>query len=154
MKRRILFLFVALFLAGDAGAQEQGSWRAASKTAESITGDVAFGEEKITIDYLTFPIAEIRALTPAEATALFDADTNAMGRGHLFRMSVPAAKKFLHKNTLCGSEETEWMATYVSGEASGRTLQMAFFSGQKMPVMTAEALGNSTNLCGTFTYAP
>jgi hypothetical protein len=63
---------------------------------------------------------------------------------------VPAAKKFQHKNTLCGSEETDWMATYVSG----RTLEMALFSGKEMPVMTVEAVNNSTSLCGIFTYAP
>ena len=40
------------------------------------------------------------------------------------------------------------MATYVSG----RTLQVDFFSGSNPPVLTFEALSNTANLCGTFTY--
>jgi hypothetical protein len=41
------------------------------------------------------------------------------------------------------------MATYVSG----KTLQLAFFSGQKSPVFSLDAMANSTDLCGTFSYA-
>ena len=61
---------------------------------------------------------------------------------------MPAGKKFLHKNTLCGGEDTQWVATWVSGH----TLRLAFFSGTAMPVLTTEAVANSTTLCGTYTY--
>jgi hypothetical protein len=54
----------------------------------------------------------------------------------------------LHKNTLCGSDDAQWMATYVVG----KDLQIAFFSGATMPVFTIDALANNPNLCGTFTY--
>ncbi|MEI9978855.1 MAG: hypothetical protein WDN23_07575 [Edaphobacter sp.] len=40
------------------------------------------------------------------------------------------------------------MAAY----AQGRSLKLAFFSGQKPPVFTLEALANSSDLCGTFVY--
>jgi len=50
---------------------------------------------------------------------------------------------------LCGSEDTQWMATYVLG----KTLEIAFFSGPKMPVFTMDAMENSTDLCGKFSYA-
>jgi hypothetical protein len=63
-------------------------------------------------------------------------------------LDIPGATKFLHKNTLCGGEDTTWMATY----ASGKSLQIAFFSGAKPPVLTIDALANSTDLCGTYTY--
>ena len=148
MKRSLSFLLLAIAFAGTALAQEKGGWRPASKTAESITGDIIFGDDMITINFAVFPLAEIRALTASEALAVFDGAAN--GKGHLYRLVVPAAKKFQHKNTLCGSEETDWMATYVSG----RTLEMALFSGKEMPVMTVEAVNNSTSLCGIFTYAP
>ena len=81
-------------------------------------------------------------------SAGFDVDSSAGGSGSLYRLNIPAAKKFLHKNSLCGSEDTEWMVTYVSG----RSLQLAFFSGQKQPVFTLEAISNSTDMCGTFAY--
>ena len=129
-------------------AQEKGGWRAASSTAQSITGDVALSEDKISINYSSFVIAQIRSLAASDLSAVFDADSGGTGKGNLYRLSIPAAKKFLHKNTLCGDEDTQWMATYVEG----RSLHLAFFSGQKMPVFTPDAFANSTDLCGTFSY--
>ncbi|HVG27230.1 MAG TPA: hypothetical protein VM865_06465 [Acidobacteriaceae bacterium] len=131
-----------------AHAQEKGAWRAASKTARSLTGDLAFSDIKIAINFASFPIAQIRALTPAEAVTLFHTDEASPGAGNLFRLSIPGDKKFLHKNTLCGSEETQWAVTWVEG----RTLQLAFFSTATMPSLTPEALASNTTLCGTFTY--
>jgi hypothetical protein len=121
---------------------------AASNSANAITGDIAISETRLSINYIGFLIAEIRKLGPAEVSAVFDADVNAGGNGTLYRLNVPAAQRFVHHNTLCGTEDTQWMATYVEG----RTLRVAFFSGSKMPVFTFEALSNSTDLCGTYTY--
>ena len=134
-------------------AQERGSWSPASKTAQSITGDVTFNGDKMTINFFSLTIAEIRPLKPEESSAAFsDASAEAPGgTGHLYRLSIPGDKRFLHKNTLCGSDETQWMATYVSGK-SGRQLEIAFFSNATPPVFTLEALRDSPNLCGTFAY--
>ncbi len=131
-----------------AAAQDKGDWRAASSTAKSITGDVALSEEKIFINFSGFTIARIRGLEQGEASALFDADGTGAGNGSLYRLNVPGAKKFLHKNSLCGSDDTQWMVTYVSG----RSLQLAFFSGEKPPVFTPDAIANSTDMCGKFSY--
>jgi hypothetical protein len=131
------------------GAQEKGIWRAASSTAESITGDIAISDAKLSINFTGFPIAHIRKLEPAETSAAFDADINAGGSGNLYRLSIPGSKRFLRHNTLCGTEDTQWMATYVEG----RRLRIAFLSGSNMPVFTPDGLGNSPNLCGTFSYA-
>ena len=130
-------------------AQEKGNWRAASNTARSITGDIALSDEKISINFSTFTMVRVRALDKAEISAAFDADSNAAGTGSLYRLSIPAAKKFLHRNSLCGDEDAQWMATYVSG----RSLQLAFFSGEQTPLFTLDAIANSTTLCGTFMYA-
>lgn len=129
-------------------AQEKGNWRASSNTARSITGDVSLSDEKISINFSTFTMVRVRSLDKAEMSAAFDADSNADGSGSLYRLSIPAAKKFLHKNSLCGDEDTQWMATYVSG----RALQLAFFSGEQAPILTLDAISNSTALCGTFSY--
>ncbi len=130
-----------------AAAQERGTWRAASSTAQSITGDVAISDDKLFINFSGFAIAQIHGLAPGEVTAVFE-DSGAGGSGSLYRLNIPADKKFLHHNSLCGGEDTEWMATYVAGH----TLHLAFFSGQKAPVLTPEAIANSTDLCGTFSY--
>jgi hypothetical protein len=151
MKRVSLFSCLAALLLSTftTSAQELGNWRAANQTAKSITGDIGIAPEKIFINFARFTMSRIRALQPAEVAAAFEADgATPTGAGSLYRLSIPPEQKFLHKNTLCGSEETQWMATYVEG----KTLKVAFFSDAKPPVFTLEALQNSTNLCGTFTY--
>lgn len=129
-------------------AQEKGSWRAASKTARAITGDVAFGGERFAINFLTFTVAQIRTVPPPELKATFDLPEAPAGSGNLYRLRIPGDTKFLHKNTLCGGEDTQWMVTYTAG----KTLQIAFFSGEKMPELTAEAVTSGVNLCGTYSY--
>lgn len=141
---------VALVLAGwiSASAQELGYWRAASKTAHSITGDVAISAVKLMINFYSFDIVRARDLQPAELSSVFDTDSNGSQKGHLYGLNISAAKKFLHKNTLCGSEDTHWMVAF----ADGNSLQLAFFSGEKAPVFTVDAISNSTSLCGTYSY--
>lgn len=136
--------------AASARAQEdRGYWRAASTNANAITSDVTIGQLKVTIDFMTYPLAPIRRLKPVEVSAVFDADVNAGIEGSLYRLRVPAAQRFQHKNTLCGGEDTQWMATYVAG----RNLQVAFFSGDDTPVFAFDKIQNSPTLCGVFTYA-
>lgn len=132
-----------------AAQQERGTWRPVNKTAQQITGDLIIGGERLSMNFLTFPIAEIRPLKPEEILAAFDTPDPKVGEGHLYRLSIPGDKRFLHKNTLCGSEETQWMATYASGKGLG----VIFFSNAFPPVFTTEALSSSVNLCGTFSYA-
>jgi hypothetical protein len=151
MKREtLLCVMVGLVLVCcmTAAAQDKGYWRSVSSTAKSITGDVALSDEKISINFLNFTIARIRGLEQVEASTLFDPDGTATGSGSLYRLNVPGAKKFLHKNSLCGSDDTQWMVTYVAG----RSLQLAFFSEAKPPVFTSDALANSTDMCGKFAY--
>ncbi|HEY3704412.1 MAG TPA: hypothetical protein VGL22_05075 [Terracidiphilus sp.] len=146
---RNIFLGLALLLGSlSAAAQDKGYWRASSQTATSITGDLIIGESKITMNFLSWPLAPIRALTPVEISAVFDADSNVAQAGNLYRLNIAAAQKFMHKNTLCGTEQTQWMATWIDG----RNLHVAFFSGSNMPVFTFEAVRNSPDLCGTFLY--
>ncbi len=152
MKKRILLgaaAILALCCSLPSAAQDKGYWHAVSSTATAITGDIAISDAKLTIDFTGFTIAPIRKLGPAEVAAAFDADANTGGSGNLYRLTVPASKRFLHHNTLCGTADTQWMATYVEG----RALQVAFFSGPNAPVLTMDALANSTDLCGTFSYA-
>ena len=129
--------------------QEQGYWRAASTNARAITGDIDIGENSITINFTPFTIAPIRTLKTVEVAALFDVDVNSGVQGHLYRLSIPSERRFLHKNTLCGTESTQWMATYISG----RNLQITLFSGLDEPVFSFDALGKTSTRCATFTYA-
>lgn len=150
MRIRVSFFLLAFALASaaSAAAQDRGNWMAASGNANKITGNISIRESKLTISLLTYPIALIRNLQPAEVAAVFDADANSAGNGALYRLKIPADQRFLNKNTLCGSEQTQWMATWVSG----KTLSVAFFSGDDAPLMSFEALQKSTDLCGTYTF--
>ena len=151
--KRVLLLGAAMVLtlacAARVCAQEdRGLWSATSTNAHAITGDITIGEAKVTLNFATFPLAQIRRLKPVEVSAVFDADVNAGIEGTLYRLHVPPGKYIVKKNTLCGGEETQWMATYVTGH----TLKVAFFSGDDMPVFTFDAMQNATTLCGKFTY--
>jgi len=148
-RTRLAVLVVAVGCTLSCSAQDQGYWRAASTNANSITSDLAIAKNRLTINFSSFPLAPVRVLKTEEVAAAFDADVNSGGNGELYRVKVPADKRFLHHNTLCGSEAAQWMATYVSG----RNLQVAFFSGDTPPVLSMEALSNSMSLCGVFTYA-
>lgn len=129
-------------------AQDKGYWRAASTQANKITGDITIADLRLTINFYGYSLALIHKLSASEMGAAFDADTNAPGTGNLYRLNIPADRRFSHHNTLCGSEDTQWMATY----ATGRTLDVVFFSGSEMPVLSGEALVNGSNVCGRFTY--
>jgi len=145
----VLILAAMIACAAPVRAQDSGDWRATSSNALAITGDLRIAGTKLFINLNGFTIAPIRALRPAEASALFDLDPNPAGGGNLYRLNVPAAQRFLHRNTLCGTDDTQWMATF----SSGKTLEVAFFSGDATPVITFDALSHSSNLCGTFSYS-
>jgi hypothetical protein len=138
----------AAALCGAVRAQDLGYWRAASSNARSITSDITLANSKVTIDFYTFTMAPIRRLTPVEVSSVFDADVNAGINGMLYRLKIPAEQRLNKKNTLCGDEETQWMATYVTG----RTLQVAFFSGDNEPVFTFGAMQGTSTKCGVFAY--
>lgn len=87
---------------------------------------MVIAETKTTMNFLSWPLAQIRALTATEISAPFDADSNVAQAGNPYRLNIAAGQRFLHKNTLCGTEDTQWMATWIEG----RTLHVAFFSGQ------------------------
>jgi hypothetical protein len=142
------FLVSLLLLTFAIHAEERGYWRAASNSARNVTGDVSLGDEKLTINFSTTTISKVRPLEPTEVSSVFDTDSAAAGTGSFYRVNIPSSKKFLHKNSLCGSENVQWMVAY----AAGNSLQLAFFSGDKPPVFTFDAIANSTDKCGTFAY--
>lgn len=149
MRKRLTLALLALTLTASAQElAEKGYWRAASNNAANITGDISFSKSKVNIGFNGFPLAPIRLLKPAEVASAFDVAADTAGNGQLYRLSIPASLKMLNHNTLCGTAETRWMATYVEG----KVLKLAFFSGDDQPTITFDALQNTPYLCGTFTY--
>ena len=142
-------LVLLLVLSVSSFAQEAGFWRASSSNARAITGDIAVSDTRLTLDMYNFPAAKIRDLTRDEMLALFSLDNPAGAVGHLYKLEIPSSRRFLHKNTLCGSDDTQWMATTIDG----RSLHVAFFSSKASPTFTMDALQNSADLCGNFSYS-
>ena len=148
--RALVLAAVATFaLASPLAAQDMGYWRAISNTAKSTTGDITLSPARVTINFNSFTIAQIRPLKPEEWRILFDIDPSMPGSGNIYRVDIPSTKHFLHKNTLCGSEDTQYIVTFVNGN----NLQLAFFSGARIPTLTPDAMNDNTNLCGTYSYA-
>jgi len=147
---RAVAVIAPILLATTLAAQDNGYWRAVSNTARSITGDIAISGDRMSMNFVPTTIAEIHELTAEQITTVFNFPDGVNPMGHLYRLNIPGDRKLLHKNTLCGAEDTQWMATAVSG----KTMQLAFFSGNMMPTMKAEDMNNDTpTLCGTFTYS-
>jgi hypothetical protein len=151
--RYLLALLLALAATAahaQAAPQDKGLWHASSKPAKSITGDIVFSDLKFTLDFFSYPLANIRSLTPAELAAAFDADpTSAAISGTLYRIDIPSTKTFLRGHALCSGDDTQWIATF----RSGKSLQLLFFSGNDMPILTPDALTNSPTLCGLYAYS-
>ena len=155
MKKRMMVAAVAGIVlvgvvcgAAQANAQDNGRWRAADRRTEIMTDELTIAPMQLTIYESKFPMAPVRKLTPVEVGAVFDADTNAGIGGNLYSLHVPPGVYYTGGSPLCGNEFIRWMATYVRG----RTLQVAFFSGDDMPVFTFDAIANSTARCGTYVY--
>jgi hypothetical protein len=146
--RILSMLLLALVCTPLLPAQEAGLWSATSSNAKAITGEIGVSTSKLTINFINFPIAQIRSLTTDEMLAAFNPDNPAGAVGHLYKLDIPASRIMLHKNTLCGGEGAQWMATAIDG----RSLRLAFFSSQAPPVFTIDALQNSSDLCGIYTY--
>ncbi len=133
---------------GQAAAADRGNWRASSGTARSITGDIGFSGSKIYLNFTPFTVAQLVTISFAQATAAFGTSAGSEGSGNIYALNIPASKKFIGKNTLCGTDAVTYAVTWVSG----KDLQLAFFSGPSMPMLTGETLANTTNLCGTYSY--
>jgi len=129
-------------------AQDKGYWRAASSNASKITGDITISESRLTINFTGYSLAPIRKIAAEEVSSVFDVDVNQAGTGNVYRLKIPGDKRFLHHNTLCGSEDVQWMVTYTEDH----TLHVALFSGTDVPVLNHDALANSTDVCGVFAY--
>ena len=68
--------------------------RSQHRSAQSITGDVALSDEKITINLSSFTMARVRSLEKVEISALFDADsTTPSATAAYIDWNVPASKK-------------------------------------------------------------
>ncbi len=65
------------------GGQDSGNWRPVSTTAKGITGPVVIANETMVVNFVKFPIAEIRRLTAAELLVVATADSPGEGSAEM-----------------------------------------------------------------------
>ena len=125
------------------------TWTAASRTAESITGDVVLTARKIGMQHREFPLTLVHTV---DKQHLDDAgkivDQGMPLSASLYKTMIPRRSKLVHGNSMCGDADATWLLVLRYGEQ----LSLAFFSGQKEPSLEYEAVENSRSLCGTFHY--
>ncbi len=144
------------------GDRQAVKWTAMSHTAYAITGDVVTSRDSISLLKKSYPLVLDRDLHGDElqnsAKLLYvEAVTSSGLVGRLFRTEIPATTHLINDNTICGSENAEWvlvLTTHAEGRGSdtGDWLYLAFFSGDAEPVFQTQALENSKALCGTYNY--
>ena len=131
-----------------ATAQEDGPWRAASTNARAITGRYRLLSTKVHHQLHHFHHQPRSVRSKLRRSSRSSTPISPRAAAISSASTFQPIRRFLHKNTLCGSESTQWIVTY----AQGRSLQVALFSGSTPPVLTVDALNDPSNLCGIFSY--
>ena len=128
---------------------------AVSTTAMGITGDVGFSDTKLKIRHRIYPLTLVHSLSNSElldAAKLFSfVGTPTERDGFLFRTSIPRNAPMEGRNTACGSKDVTWLLVEIIGK-NRDSLNIAFFSGSKVPDISPASIDTSTDLCGTYSY--
>ena len=125
-------------------------WIAASRTAVSITGNVALASNSMTISHKSFPLALVRDI---DSQHLADAgrivDVSQPSNGRLYRTLISRRSRFINGNTVCGPDAD---AKWILAVFTDRQMSLAFFSGSNEPDLGYTAGEVGDRLCGTYAY--
>lgn len=144
----VLIGAAALALCFQAVAKEQPApgepvtWRATSKTAESITGDLVYLPNSLTFangEKLTMePVTNV----PAPWAAFGDGTGS---DGELYKLDSPADPELLNGNKLCGMPDQLVTYVMIAPNLKGDEMVLGVFTGEDAPT------GESTP-CATYSY--
>lgn len=112
-------------------------WRATSRTATSITGDIELSPSKLVAAGKTFPLAVAADVAGFETSG-------GPKSARIMRVTRDVNPVLLRGNTLCSSA-ARWIALYRSDAGEGLTL--AVFSSQTQPQGESDP-----GLCATYYY--
>lgn len=136
--RRLAVALAFAILPGTSQAAD--SWAAASKTAQSITGDITVDR-----DTLTFAGGTRLTLKPYEMAR--NGDWAASGdevAGDVFKIDPPSNPKLLNGNSFC-SEPATFVVLWTYGEGE---LTLNVYSGDAAPT----GLPDADALCASYSY--
>ncbi len=131
-------------------------WLAISQTAMSITGDAYLSDDGLVFQNHRLPLTLEKKLGGEELKAaanLLNATLNSTTRGELYKTNLSGTVHLRGSNTLCGKRDTTWILIMSTIDGTGGiNLNLATFSGALRPLIQTQALGKSTDLCGTYWY--
>jgi hypothetical protein len=139
VKRSVLLFAATIASAATANTSGEERWVAFSKTAYSITGDIALSPTQLKTARATFPLAvaaDIRS---------FGADEGVVA-ARVLRVTRPSNPALLNGNRLCQGP-VRWVAVWRTPD-DPKMLVMAAFSGRTMPRSI-----KTPGLCGTYYYS-
>ena len=136
---RSLVLAICLTVLPNA-AQAGDRWAAASKSAQSVTGDIV-----IEHDTLTFAGGQSIKLKPYEMARNGDwAESGDQVAGDVFKIEPPATLKLQRGRPLC-SEPASFVVLWTFGEGE---LTLNVYSGDTAPT----GIPDADALCATYSY--
>jgi hypothetical protein len=127
------------------------TWLAASKTAMSITGNITFASNKMTIREKVFPLKLVREIDSQhlEDVGKIVDRPQPPSSARLYKTAISKHASLVNGNTICGpGADARWVLV-VSGS---RELSLAFFSGDSEPNLDIQSVESDNNLCGTYAY--
>ncbi len=133
------------------GKDIEGTWAAASRTAVSITGNVAFTSNKLTILHKDFPLTLVREIDRqhlAEVGKIVDY-LRPPSSARLYRTLISRRSILVNGNTICGPNAD---AKWILAVADKNELSLAFFSSDSEPKLDYGTVSTGHDLCGTYSY--
>lgn len=154
MKAKIPLFAVAAFLCASTASQAHGParshgelWLAASRTAQSITGDIRLSDSRLEMAGKVVPLRAAGRI-PAWYTT-----TNKRVAARLFEVTRPAELTLRNGNRFGCDEPVRWIVTWRSQD--GQDLNMSTWTGRAKPrsgQSTSSASGRVAQLCATYLY--
>ena len=122
-------------------------WLAASRTAQSITGDIRLSDSRLEMARKVVPL---RAAGRLPAWSTIDGERVA---ARLFEVTRPAELTLLNGNRFGCDEPIRWIVTWRS--QGGQDLNMSTWAGREKPrseQSTSSGSDRAAQLCATYLY--
>jgi uncharacterized RDD family membrane protein YckC len=141
---------------GETAQSSPRTWMPHSDSATWVTGPILMSTTGISIKNIIYPLTLTRPLKGNElesAAQIFHLQSSQDDEGWLFRANISSATRLINDNTLCGTDDAQWLIAVVTpdGPSTTRELHLMFFSGDSEPAIQP-GLEKSSKECSSFVY--
>ncbi len=125
-----------------------------SHTAMSITGDIRLSSDKLTMGGADYPLTLARTVDVqhfSDIGKIFFSMKPTWAR--LYKIKIPSTAKPIRGGSNICRKDAKWVLVVMESGPNTKNpeLSLAFFSGDAEPNLATAT--ESTDLCGTFSYA-